>query len=329
MIKVLLIGAGRWGANHLRVLCLLPVELFVVDVSKERLLAARNSGVDPAHLSTNLHDFSSIVDAAIVVTPAQVHFDMCRYFLETGKDVFVEKPITLQSGQAKTLLEIADKHNRIIQVGHIFRFDPASQWLYGAIREKKFGRLKILRGNFSGFKRPRIDTGVTFADAIHFVDLFNYFMGGIPARITAVLKDFMGHGRDDESFISMDYEGEHGVTLATVTSGYYSPGKFREVMVVGEELSAVCDYNVAQYKVRTFENKHIKSGNEYKTLEGAMHQLEFAPEEPLLAELRAFLESVQTRSQPLADGCAGYNAVKVIEAAIKSSQLGVTVELDR
>ena len=97
--------------------------------------------------------------------------------------------------------------------------------------------------------------------------------------------------------------------------------------VIGSELSAVCDYNVAQYKVRTFANRHVKDGAEVKAVEGAVHQVESPPEEPLLAELRAFVDSVQTRKPPLADGWAGYHSVRVLEAALESAKTGRTVEL--
>ena len=324
MTKILLVGIGRWGANHLRVLHSLPIELFVAELDAKRLESARALGIDEKHLSANYRDFAGQVDAAVVVTPAQSHFELCRQFLDSGKDVFVEKPITLTSKDAKALAELAGKRKRILQVGHIFRFDPASKWLRESIQQGKFGRVKILRGNFSGFKRPRNDSGVTFADAIHFVDLFNFILGKPPVRVTALLNDFMGRGMDDESFIAMDYEP--GI-WATVETGYHSPGKYRTVEVLGEELSAVCDYNVAQYKVKTYKNKHIKAGKDIKTEEGAMQQLEFPPEEPLLAELRAFIDSMQTRKAPLADGWAGYESVRVIEAALESARTGKAISL--
>ncbi|MFN3533584.1 MAG: Gfo/Idh/MocA family protein [Candidatus Brocadia sp.] len=327
-IRVLLLGVGRWGANHLRLLHSLPVELFVAELQPERLAQARALGISDTHLFHNYHEISASVDAMVVVTPANTHFELCRKFLEAGKDVFVEKPITMRSEEARMLVEIAERRKRILQVGHIFRYDPASQWLKDSIQQGKFGRVKILRGNFSGFKRPRNDTGVTFADAIHFIDLFNYFMGRPPTRVNAIAKDFMGRGMDDASLVAMDYDGVDGTTWTTVESGYYPPGKFREVVVVGEELSAVCDYNIAQYKIKTFENKHVKFDGGFKAVEGAMHQIEFPPEEPLLMELRAFIESVQTRKHPLADGRSGYDAVRVVEAALKSAKDGRTIELN-
>jgi UDP-2-acetamido-3-amino-2,3-dideoxy-glucuronate N-acetyltransferase len=281
-----------------------------------------------SQLTTNYKECIEKVDCVVVVTPAQTHFPLCREFLEAGKDVFVEKPITLSSEEARKLTELAERKNRILQVGHIFRFDPASKWLCEAIQAGQFGKLQILRSNFSGFKRPRNDSGVMFADAIHFVDLFNYFTGKKPARVFAANKDFMGRGMEDASLLSLEYENEAGGLIwGTIETNYFLPGKFRELTVIGSEMSAVCDYNVAQYKIKTFANRHVKEGMEYKAVEGALHQIESPPEEPLLAELRAFVDSVQTRKAARADGWAGYDSVRVLEAAIESAKTGRTVEV--
>ena len=327
MTRILLLGLGRWGVNHLRVLHSLPVELFACDLQAKHLEAARKLGIAESRLSTDHKNFAAGVDAVVVVTPAQTHFDLCLFFLEAGKDVFVEKPVTLVSPEAKQLTELATKQQRILQVGHIFRHDSASVWLREAIQAGRFGRVNMLRSNFSGFKRPRSDSGVSFADAIHFADLFNYLLGGPPRRVSAMMKDFLGRGMDDASLISLEYETPRGTTWGLIETNYFLPGKFREVTVVGTELTAVCDYNVSQYKIKTFANKHVRQGNEFRAEEGALRQIECAPEEPLLAELRAFLESIQTRTPPRADGWAGYDSIRVLEAAMESAKTGQTVRL--
>lgn len=319
MKRILLIGLGRWGVNHLRILKSMPVELFVSDLDPRRM---SQSGVAPSHQTTDPRSFFSKVDGAVVVTPAQNHFELCKELLEMDKDVFVEKPITLISAEAKALNELAEGRRRILQVGHIFRFDSASLWLRDAIGQGQFGRLKTLRGKFYGFKRPRADTGVTFADGIHFIDLFNFFVGTLPRRVHAVLGDFMKRGMDDESFVTLQYEHDGQAVIAMVEAGYHTPGKVREVTVTGEKLSAVCDYNVAQYKIKTFENRHIADGSQIKATEGAVQQLEFSPEEPLRAELAAFIDSMETRQAPLAGGRAGFEAVRVVEAALESARAG-------
>src|SRR5215472_11163981 len=104
--RILLIGIGRWGANHLRILKAMPIELFVADHHEQRL---RSAGIPENHRSTDARSLFPKIDAAVVVTAAPTHFDMCRELLEMGKDVFVEKPITLVSTQAKKLAELALK----------------------------------------------------------------------------------------------------------------------------------------------------------------------------------------------------------------------------
>ena len=325
--RILLIGLGRWGANHLRVLQSMPIDLFVADSDPERLNSAR---VSQSHRSADAHSLFSIIDAAVLVTPAQTHFEICRDLLDAGKDVFVEKPISLKSAEARELTELAKRSGLVLQVGHIFRFDPASVWMRDAIAQGRFGEIKMLRANFSGFKRPRQDTGVTFADGIHFIDLFKFLLGKSPRRVHAVMRNFLGREgeMDDESLIVLEYGGDGSAPiLATIEAGYHLPGKMRELTIVGKDSSAVCDYNVAQYKIKTFENRHIRSGAEIKAMEGAMHQLEFPPEEPLRAEMTAFLDAIETRSRPLVDGVDGMEAVRVVEAAIESARTGKWIDI--
>ncbi|MGA3268026.1 MAG: Gfo/Idh/MocA family oxidoreductase [Verrucomicrobiota bacterium] len=327
MTKVLLLGLGRWGVNHLRNLNTLPIELYAAEVGGKQLEPARKLGLPAARLTTNYKDFADEVDCVVIATPAQTHYPLCQEFLAAGKDVFVEKPLTLVNEEARQLAELAGQNKRILQVGHILRFDPATIWLREAIGNGEFGRVNMLRGHFGGFKRPRNDSGVMFADGIHFVDLFNFLLDALPKTVLAVHHDFLGRGLEDVSLLSLEYETPRGRTWAMVENDYFIPGKFREVIVCGEQLSAICDYNVAQYKIKTYANRQVQVGRDFKATEGAVTQIETPPEEPLLAELRAFLDSVQTRRAPRADGWSGYDAVRVLNAALESAKTGKAVEL--
>jgi predicted dehydrogenase len=328
MTKVLLLGLGRWGANHLRNLNSMPIELYVAEVGDKQLEPARKLGLPAGRLTTNYKTLIGQVDCVVIVTPAQSHFPLCKEFLEAGKDVFVEKPLTLDNEESKLLAELADKHKRILQVGHILRFDPATIWLRDAVQNGEFGQVNMIRGHFGGFKRPRNDSGVMFADGIHFVDLFNFILGAQPKTVQTINHDFMERGMDDVSFVSLEYDTPRGKTWATVETEYFIPGKFREVIVCGDKLSAVCDYNISQYKIKTYANTHTPAGgNDFKATEGVVTQIETPPEEPLLAELRAFVDSVKTRATPRADAWSGYAAVRVLNAALESVKTGKAVNL--
>ena len=331
MSKILLLGLGRWGANHLRVLNSLQprIELFATDLNPKALDAARKLGLKDDHLSTDYKDFAGEVDGAVIVTPAQSHFSLAKEFLEAGKDVFVEKPLTLVPDESKQLAELAAKTGRLVQVGHIFRFDPATEWLREQVQAGAFGNVRILRGHFGGFKRPRNDSGVMFADGIHFVDLFNYILGAVPTRVRAEWYDFLGRGPgfDDASRTSLEYDTRFGKTWATVETEYFIPGKFRDVIVIGDKLTAVCNYDLPSNKIKTYANHHVAEGKDFKGVEGAPVQIETAAVEPLLAELKAFCESITTRKAPLADAWAGYDSVRVLTAAAEANKTAGWVAL--
>lgn len=327
MTKVLLLGIGRWGANHLRVLNSLPIELYVSELDPKRLEAAKKLGIPDSRLTTDYKTFAPIVDAAVVVTPAQSHFPLCKEFLSARKDVFVEKPLTLLPKEARQLAKLADSKKKLLQVGHIFRFDPATQWMRNSIQKGEFGQIRVIRGHFGGFKRPRNDSGVMFADGIHFVDLFNYYLNATPASVLAIHHDFLGRGMEDYSLLSLEYKTPLGNCWATIENDYFIPGKFRDVTVVGDKLSAVCDYGLSENKVKTFANSHVKEGNDFKGIEGAPTVVQTPKLEPLLAELQAFLKSIETRERPLADGWAGFNSVRVLDAALKSAKTGRAVAI--
>ncbi len=161
------------------------------------------------------------------------------------------------------------------------------------------------------------------ADAIHFVDLFNYYIGHLPVSVNARLLDVLGRGMDDNAWLWLDY----GDIFSTIEVGYFSPFKKREVLVVGAEKSVVVDYTVQQDKVKIHANHHQKIKGEWKAVEGDVHTTEFDPEEPLLIELRAFLSSIRTRAMPLADGQSGADAVRVVEALLESNRCGRLIKL--
>jgi predicted dehydrogenase len=170
-------------------------------------------------LSTNYQDFLGRVDGVDVVTPADSHLRICKECFEKGKDVFVEKPIALTSAEAKEMIFQADKRGLILQVGHLYRYHPASSKIRGFIEEGRLGKVQYAYGHFIGFKRPRTDVGVTQTDAIHYFDLFNYFFGGPPQAVRAMVRHYLNLPLDDTSFSTLEY----GEKLVFIEAGYMSP----------------------------------------------------------------------------------------------------------
>jgi UDP-N-acetylglucosamine 3-dehydrogenase len=321
-MKILLVGLGRWGKNHLKTLTKLADELYVADSDPRQLKACEEFSIPADRLSTDYRVFLDRVDGVDIVTPADGHLALCIDCFDKRKDVFVEKPISLTSDEAREIISVAEKKGVILQVGHIYRYHPASLAIKRFIEDETLGKVQYIYGHFMGFKRPRTDVGVTQTDAIHYFDLFNFLLGERPHAVTAVIRRYLDLPLDDTSVSVLEY----GKKLALVEAGYMPPEKRRDISVVGERASLYCDFQ--KNSLLLYENRHDKQGERYVALEGKVSPVPFDPEEPLKLELKAFLDSIRSRAKPLADGRAGYEALRIVEACYESSQKGEKVEVE-
>jgi len=317
-MKIMQIGSGRWGTNHLRVLANLPVDLYVAEISEAGRERCLEQGIAPDHLSADYRDFIDVVAVVDVVTPVSSHFELGMRLLESGKDLFMEKPIAETVPQARGLAAMAEKRGAIMQVGHIFRYDPAAEFIKQYMASGQMGLIQAMRGTFSGFKRPRADGGVAISDAIHFIDFFNYLMDAVPGRVLARCEDLLKRGMDDMSWVWMDYDG----VPAVVEANYFDPEKKRLIVITGEKATLVCDFTSSQDKVKIYRNQHILDHDTWKTVSGEIVHKEISPAEPLFLELQDFLRCVNERRQPRAPARAGVDSLRVVEAALRSHARG-------
>lgn len=322
-MKILQIGLGRWGEKHLRVLTELGIEVWVADKDPARLSwATKTFRIDPRRATQEFRSVLGEVDAVDLVTPADTHLELARACLEAGKDCFVEKPLTRTAAEARALADVVRRAGRLLQVGHIFRFHPTTEIVRRHLAEGTLGELRYLTGRFAGFKRPRTDVGVTQTDAIHYFDLFAFLLGRPPSAVTAVLRDYLGRGMDDLSFVTVEY----GEVPAFVEAGYFVPGTFRDCVVVGTRASLAVDFG--QSVVTLFRNLHERRAGRWTAVEGEPEAVKAAGEEPLRKELASFVEAVKTSRAVPVGVTDGLLALQVVEAAHLSSRLGRRVTLD-
>jgi len=321
-MKLLLIGIGRWGRNHLKTLTKLVDDLYVVDADPGQFKVAKEFSIPEDHLSTDYRDFLDRVDGVDVVTPADNHLAISKVCFEKKKDVFVEKPIAMTTVEAKEMIRSAEGKGAILQVGHLYRYHPAILAIKRLIGEGGLGAVQYGYGHFMGFKRPRTDVGVTQTDAIHFFDLFNFLFGEPPWAVTAVVKNYLNLPLDDTSVSVLDYRGK----IVFVEAGYMPPENRRDIAIVGDKASVYCNFQ--KNSLLLCENRHEKQGGKCVALEGEARGVPVESGEPLALELKAFLDSIRDRSRPLADGQAGYEALKVVESCYESSRAGKRIEID-
>lgn len=320
-MRVLLVGLGRWGEKHLRVLTEIGVELWVADLSEERRAFARKAGVPDARAVADFRQALPHVDAVDLVTPADSHLAVAGECLRAGRHCFVEKPLTLTVAEGREVAALVRATGRVLQVGHIFRFHPVTEAIRERLAAGVLGPVRYCTGRFAGFKRPRTDVGVTQTDAIHYFDLFAYLLGARPTAVTATLRDHLGRGLDDLSFCAVEY----GAVPAFVEAGYFAPGTYRDCVVVGERATLAGDFGSSAVAVH--ENQHVNGAGGWQAPEGSIHTFKATGPEPLRRELELFLAAAAAGSAPPVDADAGLAALEVVEAAHRSSTLGRRVTL--
>ena len=320
-MNVLLVGLGRWGENHLRVLGELGVTLWVADVSQARLAWAIRRGVAPGRAVADYRAALGAVEAVDIVTSADSHWDVARACLGAGRHCFVEKPLARTAAEGRLLEAAAGAAGLVVQVGHIFRFHPVTETLREALAAGRIGAVRYATGRFSGFKRPRTDVGVTQTDALHYFDLFAHLFCREATRVSALQRDFLGRGLDDLSVTVVHYDD----VPAIVEASYFPPGTWRECMIVGERGSLVADYGASTVTLHLGE--HSKRGDAWEAVETGKEELPTRREEPLRLELRAFLDACAGRAANPVPVAAGVRALDVVEAAERSARLGAQVVL--
>lgn len=320
-MNVLLVGLGRWGEKHLRVLTALGATVWVADRSPERLAWAVRQGVASRRAVADYRRVLFEVDAVDVVTPADSHLAIARTCLEAGRACFIEKPLASTVAECRQLVAAAEAARAVVQVGHIFRFHPATAALRAALADGRLGRVRYATARFAGFKRPRPDVGVTQTDAIHFFDLFADLLGRGATAVTALQRDFLGRGLDDMSVTTVTY----GEVPVVVEASYFVPGAQRECVIVTERGALVADF--AGATVRLHGGAHVRRGADWDAVDTGKEDLHVSGEEPLHAELRAFVDACAGRGAVTVDARAGCHAVEIAEAAALSARLGRAVSL--
>lgn len=328
MVGIAIIGTGYWGKNHIRNYKALLLEnqinyLKIYDINEQRSKQmAEDYEIESVSSIDNIIDDEKIT-AVVIVTPSSTHYALSKRFLENGKDVFVEKPITLNSERANELVQIAKNHDKILMVGHLFRFHPAIRDIKKRIDIGEFGKINIIITYRFALGVPRKDMGVVYALAVHELDLACYLLNQeFPKSIIADTAKFHQNDVEEMSNISMEFPNG---TKVYMMESWDIPvyGKKREMILIGSEKSAKIDFLLPnEYMIYdTKIKKNIIDGKDILEVEeNAVSKIIIEYKEPLKEEILHFISCVKNRAQPETDGMVGLKAIKMCEAIFKSTK---------
>ncbi|MGE5892715.1 MAG: Gfo/Idh/MocA family oxidoreductase [bacterium] len=292
-VKVGVIGVGYLGQHHARIYSQLDtatlVGIFDADAGRAGEIASQHGCTAYDALDSLIRD----ADALSIAAPTPLHFDIAMKCLHHGKDVLVEKPITVTLQEADTLINEAARRNCILQVGHLERFNPAVLRAEGLLTHPVFFEAERI----SPFLERAAGMDITLDLMIHDIDIILSLANSKPVRVKAVGTSVLSPMLDvAKAWIDF----ENGMA-ALISASRLSQEKIRRLKIFQKDSHIVLDYQHAQIK------RHYRSG----PMEILHEVIEPEKKEPLMEELRDFIRCVRTRSRPLVSGLEAREALSI------------------
>ena len=303
-VRVAVVGAGSFGRNHIRILRdLAGAELAgVVDTD-----AAKLANLD-CRVWTDVRELEGRADAAVVAVPTVAHAEVGCALLHAGIDLLVEKPIAPDLASAQRLIDTAEQTGRILQVGHLERFNPAVQALRRAATIPLFFEIHRM----SVFTPRSLDVDVVLDLMIHDIDILLSITRALPDEIRAAGIRILSEKVDIANVRLAFANG----CVANLTASRVSTEKIRKLRLFQPE-----EYISLDYARQDIARISVKGG------EVGFDSLSVEHQEPLRLELESFLECVRTRTAPIVTGQDAIRALQVsLEILDKIEEHGAVVQ---
>ena len=291
-VKVGVAGVGHMGKEHARIYAELA-EAELVGVHDSNPETARKIAAKcRTRAFASLAEMVEAVDAASIVTPTMTHLAIAEPFLRRGKHVLVEKPMAMDTAEARKLVDLAEKHGAKLAVGHVERFNPVL-----AALEERLGRPRFIEAHrLSPYPGRSTDIGVVMDLMIHDLEIILHLVRSPVTSVDAVGVPVLSKGEDIANARIRFANG----CVANLTTSRISPEKLRKIRVFQDDAYLSLDYMKQE-------------GEIYKRLEGKItrDKIPVMKGEPLKNQLAEFVMNVRENTDPRVAGAHGFEALKL------------------
>jgi UDP-N-acetylglucosamine 3-dehydrogenase len=327
LVQCAVIGLGRMGTNHARVLSELPGVALKAVCDADRGLAERTAArFQAGNAFTDVDALLAAggLDAAVVAVPTIEHRAVARKCMDKGVDVLVEKPMASTGEECDEIITEASRHGRLVMVGHIERFNPVLLKLREFLDDGFLGNVYYVETTRAGPFPKRLygsKDGVVIDLAVHDLDLIAHLFGPL-RQLYANLILTPGGRQDIHARVLLKTKG--GI-VGTAQFSWISPKRERSISVFGDK--GILIGNLNDQELWYYENGDVDidySDNYYQNVlmgrvsEGKVVKFPIKKEEPLKCELQFFRDLVRERR--IHDPSYGREAVRYCQAVLRSAQ---------
>jgi UDP-N-acetylglucosamine 3-dehydrogenase len=308
--QIAVIGVGGWGKNHARVLTELGCLAAIcdLDLARAKEIASRYGARSYSSIDQMLD--KEQLDGCLVCTPTKTHAAVAKKVMERGINTFVEKPMSFSSKECEDMTRLAEKKKLILTSGYVERFNPAISDTRKIVEARRYGDPMMIEFHRENRMPAHItDVGIIYDTSVHDIDAA-MFLFGSPPHVIFARAGRRFHAHEDFATIMLGFEEQK---VAIIASNWLTPKKVRT-------FSAVCTDGII---TGDFLTQEIRIDHAEATI---VPRRQF--QEPLVLELKNFVESIEGKTKILVTAEDATNVTKVAEAAILSSNTGSPLYLD-
>ena len=294
-LNIALIGCGSWGKNIARNLHQIGALACIYDTD-QNLLQKINQNFNLPTYSINDIFKNEKIQALVIASAAKTHKDLAEEALLNNKDVLIEKPFCLSLSDATNLSKLAIKKNRVLMVGHLLNYHNAFIKMKDLIKEGKIGKIKNIRAHRLALGAIRSHESVVYDLAAHDISMILSITQELPVEISTHSIHHNSNIGPDAISVKLSFKAG---TTALINCDWMCPYKEHRFSVIGTKGSLIFDDTRDWSNKLTFNPSIINEDNTINFY--PLEKIKVNENEPLKNELREFINSIQTRQNPLTD----------------------------
>jgi len=313
--KICVVGAGRWGKNHIKALDGIDCLAGIVETNSEVREELEKKYLGIKTFATVRDAMSEDFDGFTIATPAETHFELAAFIISHKKHVLVEKPLTLKASEARRLKELAERNGVNLMVGHLLLFHPAIRKMKELIEKRKIGKLEYIYSNRLNLGTVRTEENILWSFAPHDISVFQFLIGSMPVEVVSRGGAFLQPHKHDSSMTVLTYPNN---IVGHIFVSWLHPFKEHRIVVIGSKGMFSYEDSSDDKDILFYEKGIDWVQGEPIKRDGPTEVIPYEKKMPLTEELKYF--TAHTNGDPVktADAQNGVEVLEILERASES-----------
>lgn len=317
MPKIAIIGSGYWGKNLVRNYYEIGA-LNVICDKNEQLMSQFKTQCKGVEFCFALNDVlaRNYINAVVIATPAETHFTLAREALLAEKHVYIEKPLVLHEHEAQELIELADRKNLVLMVGHLLQYHPAFVRLKELVQNGELGRINYIYSHRLNLGKIRREENILWSFAPHDISMILSLADDEPESVLATGGNYLHQQIADVTTTHLEFASG---LKAHIFVSWLHPYKEQKLVIVGDRKMAVFN-DTEKWSDKLLIYPHIINwrNNMPVPAKADVERVEIPEDEPLRKECEHFIDCIVNRKKPRTDGNEGLQVLRVLNAGQRS-----------